>query len=118
MLTLHESFSKEALVLSPIFSPAAVKPLSSLFLPPELNILLGKEWFGDATAFSLHFLQVGPDVTFVEITSSVCAQHLDRPTVDITKADSFRKNAQIFLPAVQNSVICMEKQRSGMGSFV
>lgn len=42
VLTLHASFSKEALGLSPAFSPAAVKPLSSLFLPPEPNILLGK----------------------------------------------------------------------------
>lgn len=41
-LTLHASFSKEALGLSPAFSPAAVKPLSSLFLSPEPNILLGK----------------------------------------------------------------------------
>lgn len=52
-LTLHASFSKEALGLSPAFSPAAVKPLSSLFLPPEPNILLGKHgllWcWSDAT---------------------------------------------------------------------
>lgn len=52
-LTLHESFSEEALGLSPAFSPAAVKPLSSLFLPAEPNILLGKQGllrgWGDAT---------------------------------------------------------------------
>lgn len=52
-LTLHASFSKEALGLSPAFAPAAVKPLSSLLLPPEPNILLGKHglaWcWGDAT---------------------------------------------------------------------
>lgn len=50
-LTLHASFSKEALGLSPAFSPAAVKPLSSLFLPPEPSILLGKDglFMGDAT---------------------------------------------------------------------
>lgn len=44
VLTLHESFSKEALGLSPAFSPTAVKILSSLFLPPKLSILLGKDW--------------------------------------------------------------------------
>lgn len=62
VLTLHVSFSKEALGLSPVFSPAAVKTLSSLFLPPELNILLGKGLFNDAMGFlCLH--QVSPDVT-------------------------------------------------------
>lgn len=30
--------------MSPAFSPAAVKTLSSLFLSPGLNILLGKDW--------------------------------------------------------------------------
>lgn len=46
VLTLHASFSKEALGLSPAFSPAAVEPLSSLFLPPEPNIVLGKDVLG------------------------------------------------------------------------
>lgn len=54
---------KRALGTSPAFSPAAVKEtLSSLFLPPELNILLGKGPAGDATGF-LRLHQVGPDVT-------------------------------------------------------
>lgn len=37
--------------MSPAFSPAAVKTLSSLFLPPELNILLGKGLVSDATGY-------------------------------------------------------------------
>lgn len=65
VLTLHVSFSKEALGLSPAFSPAAVKTLSSLFLPPELNILLGKGLVSDATGYFFECVclhQVSPDV--------------------------------------------------------
>lgn len=43
--------------MSPVFSPAAVKTLSSLFLPPELNILLGKDCFSDATSFLYAFIK-------------------------------------------------------------
>lgn len=40
--------------MSPAFSPAAVKTLSSLFLPPESNILLGKGLVSDATGYFFH----------------------------------------------------------------
>lgn len=85
VLTLHESFSKEALGLSPAFSPTAVKILSSLFLPPKLSILLGKDWLV-MQRFFFFFLclyQVGSDVTWLEMTSSENAQYFD--TADITK---------------------------------
>lgn len=58
VLTLHLSFSKEALGLSPAFSPAAVKPMSTHFLPFKLNILLGKVWVSDATTLFFSFFDL------------------------------------------------------------
>lgn len=56
VLTLRVRSSKEALGTSPAFSPAAVKTLSSLFLPPDLNILLGKD--GVADAMDIFFIYI------------------------------------------------------------
>lgn len=105
-LTLHASFSKEALGLSPAFSPAAVKPLSPLFLPPEPNILLGKHgllWgWGGANGvppprfffcccsplfLSLCLHQAGPYCHTGGEKSSAKRAHFDRSGADI-KSDN------------------------------
>lgn len=102
VLTLHVSSSKEALGLSPAFSPAAVKAMSTHFLPFKSNILLGKVWVSDATTHT-HSLSLAPFFSFFlpfstfhqvnsdEWKSPPCARNLPRQP---RPADSVRGHAR------------------------
>ena len=109
VLTLHESFSKEALGSSPAFSPAAVEAMSTLFSTSKLNILLGKDWVCDATALFFTF-HMNSDVTRVEMTSSVCAQ-----STATTAADRQR---QITCSFLSDSKIALFMWKAAFGSGV
>lgn len=64
--------------------------------------------------FLLCLHQVSPDVAWLEMTSSGCAQYFD--TADITKSDSVQEKCPgSFVSFPRHHVVRVERQRSGPG---